>query len=241
MLATGVVPLALLACAVAGAPPAGSSDRVSGAAHADAEARTRLDRADLALARGDAAAAERAYLEVLEAWPGDPWALSGLVRVALADGDPEAALAWDERASASAGEVPGRLGAGERCALWLTVADERVQLGSLAARELVDRIERDEACPKGDLPRLWAQLFLLDARAATAKGDLEAALAACHRAIEADPARVEADLAAARWLLAAGRRKEALAWLNGALERHPDDRELIRLMLEALGVPRLGA
>jgi len=236
-----LVPLALLGCAVAGSPPAAPSDGASGAAHADAEARAVLDRADLALARGDGPAAERDYLEVLEAWPEDPWALAGLVRVALAAGDAEAALAWDERARVRDGEVPGGLGAGERCALWLSVAEDRLQAGSLAARELVDRIEQVEACPKGDLPRLRAQLFLLDARMAHASGDIELALAACGHAIEADPARVDADLAAARWLLAEGRRREALAWLSSALERHPDDEDLRRLMLEALGVPGLGA
>lgn len=231
--------LAVLACAAGGSRRAAPSPGAPGGAHADPVASKALDRADLELARGDAAAAERDYLEVLDAWPDDPWALAGLVRVALAGGDVEAALAWDERARGSG--VPGELGAGERCALWRSVAEARLAAGKAAARDLVERIERDGRCPQGDLPRLRARLLLSDAVAAHARGDLEAALGACAEAVEADPTWVEADVAAARWLLADGRRRDALAWLGVALERHPDDAALRRLMLEALGVPGLGA
>ena len=153
----GVLVLSTLCgCAVliscAGAAPEPRSGSEAGSIVSSAEANETLDDADLALARGQTPAAERAYLSVLEARPEDPRALAGLTRVALADGDFEAALGYDDRVRTGGAEVPGQLGARERCALWLAAGAGRVESGAGPAWDLIDRIEADPACPRADLP-----------------------------------------------------------------------------------------
>jgi tetratricopeptide (TPR) repeat protein len=226
---------AQLSCATAS--PSSHADGGAPSEPDRVEANALLDEADLALARGQSQVAEGAYLQVLEASPENRRALAGLARVAIAAGELEVALDYDDRARAGGDEVPGQLGVRERCTLWLATASERIEAGAASAAGLLDRIASEPACPDRDLPDLRARIFLLEARGAHGRGDFEEALAACRLAVEADPSQAAADVVAASWLLDAGRRREALAWLGDALARHPDDGNLQHLMLVALGVP----
>lgn len=206
------------------------------AAERDATAARALDDADLALARSELESAQRGYLLAHEVWPDDPRVLAGLTRLALAQRDLEAALAWDDRARAQPGSASRSMNTRERCALWQAVAEARIGVDVELAAEVVSRMEADVGCRAQDPWALRAQVHATRALQAQARGETNVAIDESRAAIEVDPSRADVDVLAARWLLDAGREREALIWLSDALARNPGDQALLLLMLEVLGV-----
>lgn len=224
--------LSLVAVACAGPPDEQTVTAEAGAA---------LDRAEIEAARGNPAAAEALYLEVLALRPDDAGALSGLARVRLAQGDFEDAIDLDDRSRASGQTAPRSLATRERCALWRSAADARIDAGRADADVLLDRIEADPICPSAGWAPLRARSQALRADAALAAGDLEAAISAWRTAVVFDPTRLDLRLRLARTLLDEGRRLEAVDELARGLAIDPDDEALTGVMLEALGVPATAA
>ena len=245
-----------IAVAVLGLGCAAATSAPHGEGGAPDPERAALDAADLSLARGELAAARAGYAAVAERSPGDARAWSGLARIEWAEGDLVAAIAADDRVRGEAHDEttapanPRALKGRERCSLWLAAALQRIEAEAPASPDaaapdhtdpaaLLARIDGEPACAHVDATRLRGEVAWRRAAVARAGGDLDAAVAAATDAVRADASRVDVEREVGRWLLDAGRRRDALVWLEAALGRHPGDTALQALMLEALGVPGL--
>jgi Flp pilus assembly protein TadD len=180
------------------------------------------------LATGDSASAARTLQAVVDAQPTSIEARFQLGRAQLAGGDVEAARAT------FAGAVS--LDADKRLPL-LRAAQVEVEL---RAKDPGQALSLAQAAQR-DFPAA-AELVDLEAAAARAKGDQEAALDAARRALAVQPTTQRA-AAYAQTRAAAGQKAEAIAGLREWLNGHPDDaanRTLLALLLHQEG-DRAGA
>ena len=196
-----------------------------------------LAEGEAALAEGASELAVQAFGAALVVVPHDAQALHGLARAFLELGDPEAALRVLSELEAYHGEYLSRHAGAERCralaaAVWRRLAEGESARALSAARALPGF-----SCRQAEDPRLLAQSLLAEARRALAERRSDQAVELFRAAVEADSSDPEAFAEAARTLLAAGRRGEALELLSTALLGHPGDRGLRDLMVEALVAP----
>ena len=175
----------------------------------------------LELESGELERAEEAFRQALDHHPGSAAARHGLGQVAAQRGDPELAV---ERFSGALELQP------EATAVHYELALAYRQLGDLeAAREHLT--QRGEVPPRFPDPLIdgleslavGARRHVHDGSAAFVRGDLEGAVAAYRRAIEAAPENAAAHEALAAVLALQGKRSGALSHFLEALRLDPDD------------------
>lgn len=191
-------------------------------------------RAEVELARGDAVAAVE-WFEVARAVdPRDERATRGLAAALLAragPGDAEAALMTLAELEPAERYAPTDL----ECRASLAAARTQLVPGQAErVLALLDGRASNGCAVSGDVV-LRARAQSHQGRDALATGDTEAALELFAQARATDPELVESYVGTGRALLAAGR-ESVVPFLAHALERHPRNRGLQQLMVEALGV-----
>lgn len=233
-----------LACATPGGTPRSERGRAA------------LEAADLALARGDIEVANEAYDRVLEKSPENPQALLGGARAQLAAGNGELAV---ERFSAyrEQGGSWRKMEQWEFCSALVLGTEQRLasQNGAASALELAQRLEGED-CKQDRTAGLLMQSGLAVANRELREGRSEKALEAylaliarpqspaevialSHGPGQSDSSggaspRERAYLAAARLMVDAGRRDDALALLSRGLDEFPANRDLVHRMVTLL-------
>jgi tetratricopeptide (TPR) repeat protein len=198
--------LVLLAAAACAAPPADPALR-------------HLQEAAAALAEGHPALAADAYQLALNAAPGDLRALRGLLDAQVAAGDADAAL---EALTALEARDPEPV---DPCPVLALAVD-----GSTASREGLARRGVNAGCVGA--PGALARVLTSKAVAS----DVPAAIESLAEAIELDPSDPDRFRLAAELLIGSGRVLDSIALLAAGLERHPQDRALSDLMVQALSI-----
>ena len=215
-----------------------------------------LDAADLALARGDIEVANEAYDRVLEKSPDNPQALLGGARAQLAAGNGDLAV---ERFSAyrEQGGNWQKMEQWEFCSALVLGTEQRLASPNSAASalELAQRLEGED-CKQDRTAGLLMESGLAVANRELREGRTEKALEAylalisrsqspaevialSHAPGQSDASRgasprERAYLAAARLMVDAGRRDDALALLSRGLDEFPANRDLVHRMVTLL-------
>ena len=224
--------LVLLAATVACGPGCARSPGES----IEQTARRQLDRGDIALALRRPEQAERAYRSALAVSPHDGAALHGLARAQVAQGKFDQALISYGELAEREPEAFAAVRDGEFCPLWVRSAEAQLARGQ--SRLALESLERSkaQACRRPAPDDVLARALLAEAERARGADHAQAASELYRAAAEANPSRVEAFREASVLLLDQGRREEALVLLSEALLRHPANRGLQTLMVEALGI-----
>lgn len=195
--------------------------------------RGHVQRADLALARGQDEGAEREYAAALSLSAGSEAAQLGLARALASQGRSEEALSHYDALGAQHPAVLAGVRAGELCPLLLRVAGDGLRAGSAEKSLALARRARAESCEAAALAPVLARALTAVAERQR-ESDPVGAADLFVAAAAANPANPAAFVRAGVLLLWIDRREEALALLSEALRHHPQDPDLRSLMVDAL-------
>ena len=199
-----------------------------------------VERGEAALAVGDASAAQRAFASALAAVPRDLRALLGQAHALAEVGDDGGAFAAFEHLAREHPTFFAREARIPYCRILAAGASERLERGE--PDRALRRVRRSQelACPildsRGEIDLRVAVLMAQGDRLSARPEDRPLAIVLYREAATTDPGQVDAFAAAAALMIETGQTDDAIELLSEALRRHRHERQLVSLMVEALGI-----
>jgi tetratricopeptide (TPR) repeat protein len=194
------------------------------------------EQGDAAFERGAYREADRLYSEAIRVRADDPWALYGSARTALRLHDPERSLGLYARLDRADREffrdVAGAEYARTLRAAGLARLDAGRTGGAVKAFRALRQVDPNE---KG-IRDLLSRALTAYGQDLVMHGRREEAMKIYREAIALTPRSAAPYVGAAEILISTGRRKDALALLQGAREHNPTDSRVRALTVEAMGL-----